>query len=332
MSVPDRPDALPSNCAAAASGVLRATGAALARLATSLDLAAVESWTRHVMASEGRVVLSGIGKSGIVAQKIAATFASTGCPSFFLHPGEALHGDLGMVTPRDTMLLLSNSGESEEMLRLLPNLLRIGVPLGCITGRPDSSLASASKWLFAYELPEGEGCPLNFAPMASTSLQMAWGDLLAAYHMTWSGFTLEHFAANHPAGNLGSKLLKVSDLHHKDFPTVAPEDGLLGVLQAMTTGRLGMAVVQEDGCMVGVISDGDIRRGLEGVQRRGQSPLALTAGDLMTPRPITVAPDLFAIEAARILETRKITFLVVAEGNQAEGVLHIHDLLGAKVL
>ncbi len=292
----------------------------------------VEAWTTHVARSQGRVIVCGMGKSGLIGQKIAATLASTGCPSFFMHPAEALHGDLGMVTPQDTVLLLSNSGESEEVLRLVPSLVRIGVSIGAITGQKESRLAQAARWCFTYALPEGEGCPLHFAPMASTTLQLVWGDLLAAYHMVHTGFTLESFAQFHPAGNIGSRLLKTKELMHADFPRVLGSMDLVGVLGAMTRGRLGMTTVIEDRELVGVVSDGDIRRALERAQASGINPLMLTAQDIMTPQPVGVSPDTLAVEAAQILETRKITFLVVRESAQVVGVLHIHDLLAAKVI
>lgn len=292
----------------------------------------MEDWTRHISREGGRVVLSGMGKSGLVAQKIAATLASTGCPSLYLHPAEALHGDLGMVTGADTVLILSNSGETEEIVRLLPSLLRMGVPIGAITARSDSRLAKAARWTFTYALPEGEGCPLNFAPMASTTLQLIWGDLLAAHRMAWTGFTLEGFAKFHPAGSLGAKLLLVKDLMHCSVPKSEAGDPLVKVLSVMTQGRLGMTTVQSEGNLVGVISDGDIRRALEKAQASGRNPLELTAADLMTPNPVTTRPELHAIEAAQVLEARKITFLVAVEGAVAVGVLHIHDLLQAKVL
>ena len=292
----------------------------------------MESWTSHVASSKGRVIVSGMGKSGLVGQKISATLASTGCPSFFLHPAEALHGDLGMVAPQDTILLLSNSGESEEVLRLIPSLVRIGVTIGAITGRGESRLAQAAKWCFTYALPEGEGCPLNFAPMASTTMQLVWGDILAAHHMVQTGFTLESYAQFHPAGNIGSKLMKIKELMHTDFPQVTDRTNLVGVLSAMTQGRLGMTTVIEGQDLVGVVSDGDIRRALEAAQASGVNPLLLEARDIMTPHPISVSAETLAVEAAQFLEARKITFLVVLEGAKAAGVLHIHDLLAAKVI
>ena len=312
--------------------VLTSTRRAIEALEGSLDEALVHSWTQQVLQSRGRLVLTGMGKSGLVAQKISATLASTGCPSFFLHPADALHGDLGMVMAEDTVLILSNSGESEEIVRLLPSLVRLGVPIGAITSRADSRLGQAARWCFTYALPEGEGCPLNFAPMASTTLQLVWGDLLAACHMVESGFTLERFAVFHPAGNLGARLLKVSDLMHTAFARVPAQADLIQALGAMTAGKLGMTTVMDGDQLLGVISDGDIRRALERGQQAGTNPLTLSATELMTRTPITVTPDTLAVEAARLMESRKITFVLVAADGQAHGILHIHDLLAAKVI
>nr|WP_320131223.1 KpsF/GutQ family sugar-phosphate isomerase [uncultured Holophaga sp.] len=326
------PDDLPSTHTAAFQ-VLQAASSALELLRGSLDFAQLESWTRHILAGQGRVVLSGVGKSGLIARKISATLASTGCPSLFIHPGDALHGDLGMITPQDTVLLLSNSGETEEVLRLIPSLLRLGVDFGAITSKPGSHLAQAARWCFTYQLPEGEGCPLDFAPMASTTLQLVWGDILAAHRMVASGFTLERFAEFHPGGSLGARLLKCSDLMHTDAPRVKEEDSLIHVLESMTSGKLGMTLVTREDQLAGVVSDGDIRRALERAERSGMNPLGLRASDLMTRHPVTGSPDMLAIEASRIFEARKITFLVIGEpGAFPAGVLHVHDLLGAKVI
>lgn len=282
---------------------------------------------------KGRLVLTGMGKSGLIAQKISATFASTGTPSFFLHPAEALHGDLGMVTSEDAVLALSNSGESEEVVRILPSLLRLGVPLAALTSKPDSSLGRSAHWTFLYRMPEGEGCPLDLAPMASTTLQLIWGDLLAATLMERRGFSREGFALNHPAGSLGAKLLKVKDLMHIAWPRLSPDASTTEILEAMSQGRLGMATVEQDGELLGVISDGDIRRAFKAAELRAQNPLRLTATDFMGRHPVTTGPDTLALEAASRMEERKITFLVVADGKGIPvGVLHIHDLLSHKVL
>jgi arabinose-5-phosphate isomerase len=285
-----------------------------------------------VMGRSGRVVLTGMGKSGLIAQKIAATLASTGCPGFFLHPAEALHGDLGMVTSDDSILALSNSGESEEVVRLLPSLLRLGIPIAAITARPDSSLGQAADWTFSYRLPGGEGCPLDLAPMASTTLQLVWGDLLASSLMARKGFTRDLFALNHPGGSLGAKLVKVESLMHENWPVLGPDATFTQVLQVMTEGRLGMAGVLEGNGLAGVITDGDLRRALEKAEREGRNPLELTAQQIMTRTPATIGHQALALEAAGIMEARKITFLVVTRQGIPCGVLHIHDLLAAKVL
>ena len=315
-----------------AQGLLKAVSTALASLEQDFDQAKVDSWSTRMLEIRGRLVLSGMGKSGLVAQKIAATFASTGFPSLFLHPAEALHGDLGMVTEDDSVLLLSNSGESDEIIRLLPSLLRLGIPLAAITARPQSSLGRAAHWCFSYNLPAGEGCPLDLAPMASTTMQLLWGDLLAADQMMRRGFTQEHFARYHPGGTLGVKLLKINELMHKEWPHVSADAGLVELLQTMSDGKLGMAAVMNGDRMCGVVSDGDIRRALQKAQSSGSNPLAMKSIDIMTPHPVMADGTLSALEAAAIMESRKITFLMIGQGQHLEGVLHIHDLLEAKVL
>lgn len=321
-----------SDSTKAAKRVLEAAKLAIELLSRDWDETIVSSWTKHILKSKGRLVLSGMGKSGLIAQKISATMSSTGCPSFYLHPADALHGDLGMVVAGDTMLILSNSGESDEIVRLLPNLLRMGIHIGAITSRRDSRLGEAANWCFTYKMPKGEGCPLNFAPMASTTLQLVWGDLLAAYHMVESGFTIEHFSQFHPAGNIGVNLLKVRAIMHTDFPKIRSTSSLVDVLVVMTEGRLGMTTVVDEDNLLGVISDGDIRRALQKSQIEGSNPLALTAKDIMTSDPICIDSATFAVEAAVIMEDRKITFVVIKENKNLCGVVHIHDLLAANVI
>lgn len=316
----------------AGEGVLGAALAGLQALRGTWDPGQVSAWADLVIDRPGRLVLCGMGKSGLVAQKISATLASTGSPSFFLHPAEALHGDLGMVTAQDSVLLLSNSGESEEVVRLLLPLGRLGIPLAAITRRKTSTLGRSVSFAFLYDLPEGEGCPLDLAPMGSTTLQLVWGDLLAAALMARRGFTRERFAEFHPAGTLGARLLLTKDLMHTTYPRVGPSDSLLQVLGAMSGGRLGMAAVVDGEHLVGVVSDGDLRRALEQAQASGANPLEFSARDIMGREPKTIAPDTLAVEAAARFESLKITFLVVAEEGKPHGVLHIHDLLSAKVL
>ncbi len=314
------------------NAVLDAARIALGELRETWDSKVVDDWVGMVMGRTGRVVLTGMGKSGLVAQKIVATFASTGSPSLFLHPAEALHGDLGMVTQEDSILALSNSGESEEVVRLLPSLLRLGIPIAAITSRPEGSLGQAAAWTFSYRLAQGEGCPLDLAPMASTTLQLVWGDVLASSLMVRRGFTRDLFALNHPAGSIGAKFMKVKLLMHKSWPRVAKESSLTEVLQAMTGGRLGMTTVMEGPRLVGVITDGDIRRALEGAEREGSNPLALTATQFMSRHPATIDAEALALDAAGQMEARKITFLVATRKGAPCGVIHIHDLLTSKVL
>jgi len=321
-----------NQASAAPQAVLEAARSALADLHSGWDREAVDTWCAMVLGRSGRVVLTGMGKSGLVAQKVAATLASTGCPSLYMHPAEALHGDLGMVTEADSILALSNSGETEEVVRLLPSLLRLGIPLAAITARAESSLGQAAGWRFLYRLPQGEGCPLDLAPMASTTLQLVWGDLLAASLMDRRGFTRENFALNHPAGSLGAKLLKVSALMHSDWPKVGADAPFMTFLGAMTRGRLGMTSVMEGDRLLGVITDGDVRRGLEAAEREGRNPLTLRADQVMSRNPVLIPADALAIEAAGEMESRKITFLMVERNGRSCGLLHIHDLLVAKVL
>lgn len=321
-----------TGAAEAGHAVLDAAQAALVDLRETWDPAQVGGWCAQVLARSGRVVLTGMGKSGLVGQKVAATLASTGCPSLFLHPAEALHGDLGMVTGDDTVLALSNSGESEEVVRLLPSLVRLGIPMAAITARPESTLGQAVHWTFTYRLPQGEGCPLDLAPMASTTLQLIWGDLLAASLMARRGFTRDHFALNHPAGSLGARLMKVKLLMHTSWPAVELGAGLTRVLRAMTEGHLGMASVMEGPRLLGVITDGDIRRALEAAEREGRNPLDLRAEQMMTRTPAMIGEEALALEAAGTMEARKITFLMVGQPERPVGLIHIHDLLTAKVL
>ena len=316
----------------AGNAVLASVSGALDQLKQSWEPTTVDGWLTMVLGRRGRVVLTGMGKSGLIAQKISATLSSTGCPSFFLHPAEAIHGDLGMVTPEDSVLALSNSGESEEVVRLLPSLVRLGLPLAAITSRPDSSLALAARWRFIYDLPTGEGCPLELAPMASTTLQLVWGDLLAASMMARRGFSQDLFALNHPGGTLGAKLLKVEALYNRKWPSISRDASLTDILKAMSDGHLGMTSVMEAGQLLGVITDGDLRRALESAEKTGNNPLELVAEQIMTHTPATISENALAVEAACQMEEKKITFLMVQREGATCGVVHIHDLLQAKVL
>jgi arabinose-5-phosphate isomerase len=276
----------------------------------------------------GRVVVTGIGKSGIVGQKIAATLASTGTAAFFLHPAEAIHGDLGMILPGDVVLALSHSGETEELLALVPHIRRRGAKLIALTGNASSGLAQGADVVVAMPIRE-EACPLNLAPTASTAAQMAMGDALAMALSVEKGFRPEDFAALHPGGKLGKKFLKVADLMHSGaaLPLVDFGAAMKDVVFEMSKKRFGITgVVNADGTLAGAVSDGDLRRLLE---RIGEGAWRATAKEAMNPSPRTIAQGAFATEALGEMERKKITSLfVVGPEGRPEGILHLHDLWG----
>jgi len=279
----------------------------------------------------GRVIVTGMGKSGIIAQKIAATLSSTGSPALFLHPAEAVHGDLGMLMPGDVVIALSASGETEEILRLLATLKRKGDALVSFCCNLQSTLAVASDVALDCGV-EREACGLNLAPTASTTAMLALGDALAIAVSLRKGFRAEDFAELHPGGKLGKQLAKVGDLMHKggDVPVVTLATPMSDVIYEMSSKKLGITTVQENGLLRGVISDGDLRRLLE---REGGVALSRTAGDAMNAHPRTIAASELAAKALAILEERKITSLIVvdAEG-RVEGVVHLHDLWGVELI
>ena len=288
---------------------------------------------RRILACRGRVVCTGMGKSGHVARKIAATLASTGTPAFYMHPGEAGHGDLGMVTDHDVVLALSYSGESDELLMLLPVFKRQGNALLAMTGRPGSTLALEADVHLDVSVP-AEACPLALAPTSSTTASLAMGDALAVALLEARGFTADDFARSHPAGALGRRLLlHIVDVMHAgdDVPRV-PETASLGdVLVEMSRKRLGMtAVVDASNRLLGLYTDGDLRRTLAdpGVDVRSARIV-----DVMTRDPVTIDPDALAVEAARLMELHKINALLVVDaGRRVVGALNIHDLLRARVV
>jgi arabinose-5-phosphate isomerase len=285
-----------------------------------------------LLACRGKVIVTGVGKSGIVCRKIAATFASTGTPAFFLHAGEGSHGDLGTLERRDVLLAVSNSGETEEVLRVLPVARRFGMPLIALAGRPASTLGRAADVTLDVSVPE-EACPHGLAPTASTTVTMALGDALAVALLEERGFSAEDFAIYHPAGALGRRLLRVEDLMHaRDaMPRVPADAPLDATLVEITSKRLGMTVVTDAaGDLAGIITDGDLRRGLAGAS----DIRTLRARDLMTPDPKTIAPDAIAGRAVAIMEQHRITSLVVlAPGTRRpDGVIHLHDLLRAGIV
>jgi arabinose-5-phosphate isomerase len=275
---------------------------------------------------KGRVVVSGMGKSGLIGRKISATFSSTGTPSFFLHPAEALHGDLGMLARGDALLAVSYGGETEEIVRLLPALKRLEMALVTLTGKTDSTLAGASDVALDVSVAE-EACSLNLAPTASTTVAMAVGDALAVALLERRGFRHDDFAALHPAGRLGNKLLRVEHVMHAGdaLPHVLQETPMPDVFHEMSKKGLGMTTVTEaDGRLVGILTDGDLRRLME--KHRGAT-LEMTAGACMTRGAQTIGRHLLASEALNLMEKRKITSIVVVDETKAVlGVVHLHDL------
>ena len=280
----------------------------------------------------GRVVVTGMGKSGHIGGKIAATLASTGTPSFFVHPGEASHGDLGMITKQDVVLALSNSGETNEVLTILPLIKRMGAPLIAITGKPTSTLAKAADAHLDVTVAQ-EACPHNLAPTASTTATLAMGDALAVALLEARGFTPEDFAMSHPGGSLGRKLLlKISDLMHKGerLPKVSPDATLSTALLEMTRKGLGMtAIVSPEDKVLGVYTDGDLRRTLEtGIDVRTAKIV-----DVMTAGGKTAKADWLAAQAVQLMEKHKITVLLVVDDNgKLVGAIHMQDLLRAGVV
>ncbi len=286
-----------------------------------------------VLAARGRVACTGMGKSGHIARKIAATLASTGTPAFFVHPGEAGHGDLGMVTDADVVLALSYSGESDEILTLLPVLKRQGNALLAMTGRPQSTLAQAADVHLDVSVPE-EACPLHLAPTASTTASLAMGDALAVALLEARGFTADDFARSHPAGALGRRLLlHIADVMHvgDDVPKVHGNATLDEALLEISRKRLGMTAVVDDGDrLLGLYTDGDLRRTLAD---RSVDVRATAIADVMTRDPVTIGSDALAVEAARLMETRQINALVVVDRERrVVGALNVHDLLRARVV
>jgi arabinose-5-phosphate isomerase len=308
---------------ALARKVLRTEAEAILGLVDRLD----ERFARAVVMlrdCRGRVIVTGMGKSGIICRKIAATLSSTGTPAFFLHPAEAIHGDLGMVHRDDVVIALSHSGETPEVLRLLETIRRIGAQLIAMTGSPTSTLAGAADLTLDCRVAE-EACPLNLVPTASTTAALALGDALAMTLLIEKGFREEDFANLHPGGKLGKKLMRVESLMHTGdlTPIVDVATSMHEVIYEMSRKGLGMACVAEAGRMAGIITDGDLRR------RMSDTPdvLSLTAAQVMTRNPVTIGRSLLAAQALNVMEARKITSLIVVTADGVvEGVLHLHDL------
>jgi len=312
----------------AARRVLALEGKGLAALAAALD----ERFTRALdllSAARGRVTVTGMGKSGHVARKIAATLASTGTPAQFVHPGEASHGDLGMIAPGDAVIALSNSGDTVELSDMIAYSRRFAIPVIAVTSRADSALAEAAD--VAVLLPRAtEACPMGLAPTTSTTMMLALGDALAIALLERKGFSASDFQALHPGGSLGRKLLRVGDIMHgpEELPLCRPETPMTEAILVMTNRRFGcVAVVGEEGALTGVITDGDLRRHMN------PGLLEMTAGEVMTPAPKTIRSQALAAEALHMMNTAKnpFTSLFVVDEGRPIGIVHIHDCLRAGV-
>jgi arabinose-5-phosphate isomerase len=315
---------------ALARKVLETEAAAILALVGRLD-ARFERAVALLRDCRGRVIVTGMGKSGLICRKIAATLTSIGTPAFFLHPAEAIHGDLGVIQRDDVIVALSYSGETEEILRLLETIRRLGAHLIALTGGNTSTLAQAADVALDCSVAE-EACPLNLVPTASTTASLAMGDALAMTLLVEKGFRQEDFANLHPGGKLGKRLMRVESLMHsgRHCPVVKPDTHMRDVIYEMSSKQLGMTcVVDGDAGLLGIITDGDLRRQME----RTSDVLTLTAADVMTRGPITVARATLAVEALNIMEERKITSIVVVEngGRQVAGVVHVHDLWGTEL-
>ncbi|MES0372314.1 MAG: KpsF/GutQ family sugar-phosphate isomerase [Mariprofundaceae bacterium] len=282
-----------------------------------------------ILELKGRLVVVGMGKSGIIARKIAATFASTGTPAFFVHAAEAQHGDLGMITSHDAVLALSHSGETDEVCGLLPTIKRLGATVIAITGNPDSTLGHYAD--ITLEVPvTREACPMNLAPTASTTAALALGDALAVVVLKQRGFREEDFARVHPAGSLGRKLMRVADVMHTgdELPLVNMSASLREAIVSMSSHRLGITGILENSRLAGCLTDGDLRR----VMESGHVDLDVEANTLMHPDPVTIAADHLASEAVRMMEEHKVTVLFIADdAGSPVGIVHMHDLLKAGV-
>jgi arabinose-5-phosphate isomerase len=313
----------PEDTIAFARRVLETEAAAILGLIPQLD-GTFERAIALLQECTGRVITTGMGKSGIIATKLSATLSSTGTAAAFLHPAEAIHGDLGMVQSGDVVIALSQSGETEELVRLLEAIRRIGARLISMTGRPQSTLGRAADVTLSCHVAE-EACPMNLAPTASTTAALALGDALAMALSRRKDFREQHFADLHPGGGIGKKLMRIESLMQSGdaIPRVLAGTAMPDVIHEITSKRLGMTcVVDADGRLEGIITDGDLRRHMSA----GRNLLDRHAVDVMTVRAITITPHMLAVEAVRIMEERKITSLVVIDDGRVVGVVHLHDL------
>jgi arabinose-5-phosphate isomerase len=309
---------------ALARKVLRTEADAILSLVDRLDLAFVRA-VQLLYECRGRVILAGMGKSGLICRKIAATLSSTGTPAFFLHPAEAIHGDLGVIQADDVVVALSYSGETEELVRLLETIRRLGARLVAVTGSPRSTLGQAADVTIDCSVAE-EACPMNLVPTASTTAALAIGDALAMALLVRKGFREDDFASLHPGGKLGKRLMRVEHLMHagEELPVVKPDTPMHDVIYEMSRKGLGMTcVVDEARHLAGIITDGDLRRHMEATS----NILERSASDVMTKGPSTIGRSMLAVEALSLMEQRKITSLPVVDADRVvEGVVHLHDL------
>lgn len=314
-----------------ALAVIETEAQAVSDLTSRIDENFVKA-CEYMLACDGRIVVTGMGKSGHIGNKIAATFASTGTPAFFMHPGEASHGDLGMITKKDVVIAISNSGETDEILTILPLIKRHGIPLISLTGKKSSTIAQAASVNIDISVAH-EACPLGLAPTSSTTATLAMGDALAVALLQSRGFTEEDFALSHPGGQLGRRLLlKIDDLMYNNqrMPIVTSDTSLSDTLVEMTGKGLGItAVVDSQGKLCGIFTDGDLRRTLDHDVNLHTTPVK----DAMTTDCKTIFPGLLAVEALQVMETHKITALVVTDDNHYPiGVIHMHSILQAGVI
>lgn len=326
----------PAEVLSRARRVLEIEAAAVSALVERLGPDFVRAVER-VLACRGKVVVTGMGKSGHVCRKLAATLASTGSPAIFLHPGEGAHGDLGVISAEDVVIAVSQSGETEELVRILPSLKRLGVPVIAMTGRPKSSLGTAGDVCLDVGVSE-EACPLGLAPTSSTTATLALGDALAVAVLEARGFRAEDFAANHPGGSLGRKLLlRVADvmLAGDAVPLVPESTSIPDAIHVISSGRLGVVgVLDANGDLAGVFTDGDLRRVIEGAAKSADRAgwMSEAIAQRMARNPKRIARDRLAVEALRLMETHKITSLFVVEdekGARPVGIVHLHDLVKA---
>jgi len=294
----------------------------------SADVSGIDKAVEIAYNTKGKLIITGVGKSGLIGTKIAATLASTGTPSFFIHPTEALHGDLGMITKDDSVLAISYSGESEELIKILPHIKRFDVPLIAMTGDKNSTLAKYADVVLSIKVSK-EACPLNIAPTSSTTLTLALGDALAVCLMKKRDFTKEDFASFHPGGSLGKRLfIKVKDLMKKEFPIANEDDTLKDAIIKMTEGKLGHILFLDDNKVKAVLSDGDLRRAM----MDKDFDLNKKAISFATLNPKTINQELLAVDALKYMEDNKIQFLPVVDENKSiVGVIHIHSLIEAGI-